>query len=197
RAAESQKLLNYGFQNYDSVKLYEAGQAVAGVAVWKGAANSVKAGFPNPMYVSVPKGQADKLKARLESQQPLVAPVAAGQKLGVMQLTLDGKPYADIPVVALEAVPLAGIFGRGWDSMRLSCMRRTVTCCMNFSRRSRTSATMSTAARSITVCDYCSRYSMRCEPSLGLISHSACGLPAAIGWMVAGASVTASLCARN
>ena len=119
RAAESQKLLNHGFQNYDSVKLYDAGQAVAGVAVWKGTANSVKAGFPNPMYVSVPKGQVDKLKARLESQQPLVAPVAAGQKLGVMQLTLDGRPYADIPVVALDSVPLAGIFGRGWDSIRL------------------------------------------------------------------------------
>lgn len=119
RATESQKLLNYGFQFYDSVKLYEAGQAVAGVTVWKGAANSVKAGFINEMYVSIPKGQIDKLKAQLETQQPLVAPVAAGQKLGVMKLTLDGKPYAEIPVVALDAVPLAGIFGRGWDSLRL------------------------------------------------------------------------------
>jgi D-alanyl-D-alanine carboxypeptidase (penicillin-binding protein 5/6) len=119
RATESQKLLNYGFQNYDSVKLYAANQAVAGVQVWKGTGNSVKAGFLNDMYVSIPKGQADKLKARLESTQPLVAPVAAGQKLGVMKLTLDERPYAEIPVVALEAVTLAGIFGRGWDSIRL------------------------------------------------------------------------------
>jgi D-alanyl-D-alanine carboxypeptidase (penicillin-binding protein 5/6) len=119
RATESQKLLNYGFQNYDSVKLYAANQAVASVQVWKGTSNVVKAGFPNDMYVSIPKGQADKLKARLESTQPLVAPVAAGQKLGVMKLTLDEKPYAEIPVTALEAVTLAGIFGRGWDSIRL------------------------------------------------------------------------------
>ncbi len=119
RAAESQKLLNYGFQFYDSVKLYETGQAVASLPVWKGAGNSVKAGFVNEMYVSIPKGQADKLKAQLATQQPLVAPVASGQKLGVMKLTLDGKPYAEIPVVALEAVALAGIFGRGWDSIRL------------------------------------------------------------------------------
>jgi D-alanyl-D-alanine carboxypeptidase (penicillin-binding protein 5/6) len=48
-----------------------------------------------------------------------MAPVAAGQKIGVMKLTLDGKPYADIPVVALEAVPLAGIIGRSWDALRL------------------------------------------------------------------------------
>lgn len=119
RAAESQKLLNFGFQNYDSVKLYESGQAVSSVPVWKGAANSVKAGFQTEMYASVPKGQTDKLKAQLETQQPLMAPLAAGQKIGTMKLTLDGKPYAEIPVVALEVVPLAGVFGRGWDSIRL------------------------------------------------------------------------------
>ena len=119
RATESQKLLNYGFQNYDSVKLYEAGQAVASVPVWKGTFNSVKAGFINEMYVSIPKGQVDKLKAQLESQQPLMAPLAAGQRLGAMKLTLDGKPYAEIPVLALEAVPLTGVFGRGWDALRL------------------------------------------------------------------------------
>jgi D-alanyl-D-alanine carboxypeptidase (penicillin-binding protein 5/6) len=119
RAAESQKLLNYGFQNYDSVKLYEKSQAVTSLPVWKGVINSVKAGFLNDLYVSLPKGQADKVKASLESRQPLLAPVAAGQQIGVMKLTLDGKPYAELPVVALENVALAGVFGRGWDSIRL------------------------------------------------------------------------------
>ena len=104
RAAESQKLLNYGFQFYDSVKLYEKNQPVASLQVWKGSGNSVKAGFLADLYVSLPKGQADKLKATLESQQPLLAPVGAGQKIGVMKLTLDGKPYAEIPVVALGDV---------------------------------------------------------------------------------------------
>jgi len=119
RAAESQKLLNYGFQNYDSVKLYEKSQTVTSLPVWKGMINSVKAGFLNDLYVSLPKGQADKVKASLESRQPLLAPVAAGQPIGAMKLTLDGKPYAEVPVVALENVALAGVFGRGWDSIRL------------------------------------------------------------------------------
>jgi serine-type D-Ala-D-Ala carboxypeptidase (penicillin-binding protein 5/6) len=119
RATESQKLLNYGFQYYDSVKLYEKNQPVAAMPVWKGTGNTVKAGFLDDLYVSLPKGQADKVKASLESRQPLLAPVAAGQKIGVMKLTLDGKPYAELPVVALEDVNLAGIFGRGWDSIRL------------------------------------------------------------------------------
>ncbi|MEK7875671.1 MAG: D-alanyl-D-alanine carboxypeptidase, partial [Pseudomonadota bacterium] len=119
RAAESQKLLNYGFQFYDSVKLYEKLQPVASLRVWKGGGNNVKVGFLNDLYVSAPKGQADKLKAVLESQQPLFAPIIVGQKIGTMRLALDGKPYAEVPVVALEAVTLAGVLGRGWDSIRL------------------------------------------------------------------------------
>ena len=119
RASESQKLLNYGFQYYDSVKLYEKNQPVASLPVWKGAANAVKAGFLNDLFVSLPKGRADKMKATLESRQPLLAPIAAGQQIGVMKLMLDGKPYAELPVVALEDIALAGIFGRGWDSIRL------------------------------------------------------------------------------
>ena len=119
RATESQKLLNYGFQFYDTVKLYQKDQSVATLQVWKGSGNSVKAGFVHALYLSLPKGQADKLKATVESLQPLLAPIGAGQKVGVMKLTLDGKPFRELPVVALESVPLAGLFGRGWDSLRL------------------------------------------------------------------------------
>ncbi|MCW5605537.1 MAG: D-alanyl-D-alanine carboxypeptidase [Burkholderiales bacterium] len=119
RAAESQKLLNYGFQFYDSVRIYEKNQPVATLQVWKGSGNTVKAGFIDDLYLSLPKGHADRLKASVESAQPLLAPVTAGQQVGVMRLTLDGKPFRELPVVALESVPLAGIFGRGWDSLRL------------------------------------------------------------------------------
>jgi len=119
RASESQKLLNYGFQFYDSVRLYEKNQRVATLQVWKGGVNTVKAGFMRDLYLSLPKGQADKLKASVESLQPLVAPIAAGQRIGTMKITLVGKSFRELPVVALEGVPLAGILGRGWDSIRL------------------------------------------------------------------------------
>jgi serine-type D-Ala-D-Ala carboxypeptidase (penicillin-binding protein 5/6) len=119
RAAESQKLLNYGFQFFDTVRLYEKNQPVSSIKVWKGGANLVKAGFPYDLFVSVPKGYADKLKATVETRQPLLAPIAAGQKIGVLRVEMDGKPYGEFPVVALEEVAIAGIFGRGWDSLRL------------------------------------------------------------------------------
>jgi len=125
RATESQKLINYGFQSYDDVKFYAAGQPVSNVPVWKGAAASVKAGFTDDLRVALPKGiagtasQNQRVVAQMESTQPLVAPVAAGQKVGVLRLTLDGKPFLEYTVVALEAVAPAGIFGRAWDTVRL------------------------------------------------------------------------------
>ena len=119
RTQESQKLLNWGFQFFDGVKLYDKGQPVKSIEVWKGTAREVKAGFPNDMYVTVPKGQADKLKADLLAQQPLVAPISQGQKIGIMRVTLDGKAVGEYPVLALESVGVAGVFGRAWDTLRL------------------------------------------------------------------------------
>ncbi len=119
RAQESQKLLNYGFQFYDSVKLYDKDQAVSTLEVLKGSENRLKAGFQSDFYVSVPRGLADQLKADLVSIQPLVAPISVGQKVGTVRLTLQGKPVGEYPVVALENVVIAGFFGRTWDGMRL------------------------------------------------------------------------------
>jgi D-alanyl-D-alanine carboxypeptidase (penicillin-binding protein 5/6) len=119
RAQESQKLLNWGFQFFDAVKLYAGGAAVKEIEVWKGAKNSLKAGFRSDLVVAVPKGQGDKLKAELLSLSPLVAPVAEGSRVGNLRVTLDDKPLGEYPVVALEAVPEAGFFGRAWDTLRL------------------------------------------------------------------------------
>jgi len=119
RAAESQKLLNHGFQFYDGVRLYSGNQPVATLRVFKGAANSVKAGFLADLYLTLPKGQGGNLKATLETLQPLLAPINVGQRLGTMRVTLDGKPFRELPVVALENVPISGVLGRGWDTLRL------------------------------------------------------------------------------
>jgi D-alanyl-D-alanine carboxypeptidase (penicillin-binding protein 5/6) len=119
RAQESQKLLNYGFQFYDSVKLYGKGQAVSTLEVLKGSENRVKAGFQSDFYISVPRGLADKVKADLITQQPLLAPISPGQRVGTIKVTLDAKLLGEYPVVALENVAIAGFFGRMWDSMRL------------------------------------------------------------------------------
>jgi D-alanyl-D-alanine carboxypeptidase (penicillin-binding protein 5/6) len=119
RTQESQKLLNWGFQNFDTVKLYSKGQAIATPEVWKGSQASVKIGFASDVLVTVPKGVAAKLKPVLERKDPLVAPLARNGQVGTLKMMVDGKPLLQLPVVALEDVAQASIFGRAWDSMRL------------------------------------------------------------------------------
>ena len=119
RAQESQKLLNYGFQFFDTVRLYEKGQQVGALRVWKGASNEVKAGVDSDILLVLPQGESQKLKADFVSEQPLLAPVSAQQRVGTIKVSLDGKPLGEYPVVALETVGAAGFFGRTWDSLRL------------------------------------------------------------------------------
>jgi D-alanyl-D-alanine carboxypeptidase (penicillin-binding protein 5/6) len=119
RTQESMKLLNWGFQNFDTVKLYAKGQAVESPQVWKGAQAQVKVGFTHDVYVTVPKGVAGKIKPVLERNDPLVAPINQNSAIGTLKLMVDGKPLSELPVVALEQVNQASIFGRAWDSVRL------------------------------------------------------------------------------
>ncbi|MFZ4535802.1 D-alanyl-D-alanine carboxypeptidase family protein [Propionivibrio sp.] len=119
RTSESLKLLNYGFQFYDAAQLYAKDQAVSNLKVWKGASPTVKAGFTNDFILAVPKGYAPRLTTELLSQLPLIAPVTQGQVVGTLKVSLDGKPFGEYPVVAIEAVPLAGFFGRLIDTIRL------------------------------------------------------------------------------
>jgi D-alanyl-D-alanine carboxypeptidase (penicillin-binding protein 5/6) len=120
RASESQKLLNWGWQAWDAVRLFEAGKAVATVPVWKGEKAEARLGAPGALFVSVPKGEGDKLRTVVERTDPLVAPLTQGQRVGSIKISsAGGTAIATVPLVALEPVPLAGILGRAWDALRL------------------------------------------------------------------------------
>ncbi len=119
RASESQKLLNWGYISYDAVTLFAKDQAVATLRAWKGAQSEVKAGFTNDLSIAVPKGYADKIKSEFVAEPRIIAPVEAGQKLGMLKVSIDGKVYGEYPVVALENVPLGNIFIRLLDTIRL------------------------------------------------------------------------------
>ena len=119
RASESLKLLNWGFQSYDAVTLFTKEQPVATLRVWKGTQKTVKAGFDRPFMIAVPRGYADKVKSDFTAPPRLMAPIQAGQQLGSLKVTIDGKLYGEYPVPALENVGLIGIFGRTIDSVLL------------------------------------------------------------------------------
>lgn len=119
RASESQRLLNYGFQYFEAVKLYSRNQEISTVRVWKGTENQVKLASRSDIVVTIPLGQRAQLKAAIETPQPILAPLESAQPLGNLKLTLAGKPYLQFPLAAQDNVPLANVFSRGVDSLRL------------------------------------------------------------------------------
>lgn len=119
RANESQKLLNWGYTAFDAVKLFDAGQPAATPAVWKGKQNTIQIGRPDAIVVTVPSGSAGKVTTQIVRTDPLVAPFTKGRSIGTLKVSLGEQPIAEVPLVALETVEQAGIFGRAWDAIRL------------------------------------------------------------------------------
>ena len=120
RAAESQKLLNWGFSAYEAVRLFAPGQPVATPPVWKGQASEVKLGRPAGVLVSVPAGQAAGLRTEVLRTEPLIAPLVQGQPLGTLRITnAAGEAVAETPLFVLETVEEAGLLGRLWGAIRL------------------------------------------------------------------------------
>jgi serine-type D-Ala-D-Ala carboxypeptidase (penicillin-binding protein 5/6) len=120
RAGESQKLLNWGFQAFDTVRLFGDTKPIVTPPVWKGKLPEAKLGAAGGLFVSVPKGEGGKLATKLERTDPLVAPLAKGQRVGTIKVTTaSGAPVVDVPLVVLEPIEEAGIFGRAWDAIRL------------------------------------------------------------------------------
>jgi len=119
RANESQKLLNWGYTAFEAVKLFDANQAVVSPTVWKGASSTVSLGSEQSIVVAVPSGMAAKLKTQVLRNDPLVAPLPKGQQIATLRVTSGDQALVDVPLLVLDGVAQAGIFGRAWDAMRL------------------------------------------------------------------------------
>jgi D-alanyl-D-alanine carboxypeptidase (penicillin-binding protein 5/6) len=119
RATESEKLLNFGFNIFQTHKVYAAGKVLQQAPVWSGTVNQVDIGVKDDVMVTIPRGEQNKLQAELAINKFIQAPLADGQVLGSLIIKLDGKKILNQPIVALTAIPQGGIFTRVWDSLRL------------------------------------------------------------------------------
>jgi serine-type D-Ala-D-Ala carboxypeptidase (penicillin-binding protein 5/6) len=119
RASESQKLLSYGFQFYESTLVYKQLQAISTLRVFKGQDKFVRTGLAKDFYLSLPKGAYARVKASMTSKLPLIAPIKVGQEVGKITFSLDGKVINEQNLVATKAVDEAGFIGRMIDTVRL------------------------------------------------------------------------------
>ena len=119
RAAESQKLLNYGFRYYETVNLYAAGSSLKRVRVWSGLHESLEVGLDDAITLTIPRGGRDQLKAEINLQDVIEAPIERGQSLGALTLSLGDEMLVERPVVALNPVQEAGWLSSTLDDVQL------------------------------------------------------------------------------
>ncbi|WP_428818861.1 D-alanyl-D-alanine carboxypeptidase family protein [Microbulbifer sp. MCCC 1A16149] len=118
RAAETQKLLAYGFRYYQTHKVYGSNDVLQTERVWAGKTDSVGVAVKNDVFVTIPRGGEESIKADLIIDGELKAPLAKGQQVGKVVVTLDGETVADVPAVVAEDVEEAGFFKRIWDAIK-------------------------------------------------------------------------------
>ncbi len=117
RATESQKLLKYGFRFFSTHRLYEANKPLTNLPVWKGESDKLPLGLSKALYVTIPRGQYDNLKATMNVDETIVAPIEKGQEFGTVNIALDGKQITQQPLISLKAIAEGGLFTRLKDTV--------------------------------------------------------------------------------
>jgi len=115
RAEYSLRLLNWSFQNFETLRVLDAEHSAVRARVWQGQADMVGLGALEPLWVTVPRGRSAEVKPLAQYTQPLLAPLAKGTRVGHVMLTLDGQPLRESGLFVLNDVAEAGFFGRMFD----------------------------------------------------------------------------------
>lgn len=118
RAQEAQKLLSYGFRFYETMKLYERGAVLETPRVWGGDINELRVGVNEEVYMTLPRNRSEELRARLNLNADLQAPIAVGDDVGTLEVYLGEEMVGERPLVALENVEEGGLFKRLFDQVQ-------------------------------------------------------------------------------
>jgi D-alanyl-D-alanine carboxypeptidase (penicillin-binding protein 5/6) len=119
RAAESQKLMTYGFRYFETHKLYDQNEVVSSTKVWSGKESSVELGIPEEVIITIPRGQASDMQANMLLDETITAPIEVGQVLGTVDIVLGDETLYHGNVVAMQSVERAGLFKRLIDVLTL------------------------------------------------------------------------------
>lgn len=119
RASSSDALINWGFHFYKTYKIYAANQAITSPRIFLGTEKNVAFGLTKDLYITIPTGEYSMLKANMQLQPKLKAPISKGQAYGTINITLAGKPIASAPLVALQDDPIGGAWTRMTDHLSM------------------------------------------------------------------------------
>ncbi|KAF0285249.1 D-alanyl-D-alanine carboxypeptidase family protein [Spiribacter sp. 1M153] len=119
RVSQSKSLLNYGYRFFETHRLYAADEPVETPRLWKGVADTLPVGVAEDVFITLPADTYDQLDARIRLNEPLEAPVAAGDRVGRLSVSRNDEVVRERDIIALETVPEAGFVGRTIDTVRL------------------------------------------------------------------------------
>ncbi|MEE4462101.1 serine-type D-Ala-D-Ala carboxypeptidase, partial [Azotobacter chroococcum] len=119
RAAETQKLLTYGFRFFETQTFFQKNTELARSTVWKGASREVKVGLAEDLTFTMPRGQIKQLTTSSVLEPQLIAPIQQGTVVGKVEVRLGEQVLRSADLIALETVEEGGLFRRLWDSIRL------------------------------------------------------------------------------
>jgi D-alanyl-D-alanine carboxypeptidase (penicillin-binding protein 5/6) len=99
--------------------VYESGAPITRVRVWQGQSEQLEMGIADDLYLTVPRGELGRLATDVVVEEKILAPVRAGQQLGVVSISLGGEAIAQRPLIALAEMPQGGLWRRMSDTVKL------------------------------------------------------------------------------
>lgn len=115
RKKETAALFNYGFHFYQTRTVYEPGEELETPRVWMGLQDQVSVGLQEKVVLTLPRGRQEKLVTDLQLIPELIAPLAAGDRVGTAHIKFEGETLKEVPIVVLSPIEQAGLVARLWD----------------------------------------------------------------------------------
>lgn len=119
RTQSSQSLLNYGYRNFETHRLYRANEVLKTSRIWFGDQEQIAMGVGKDIYITIPRKRYRDLQASMEINSEINAPVARGQELGVVNVRLDDKLVVSQIIVATHSVNDGGLWVKALDNIKL------------------------------------------------------------------------------
>ena len=118
RSEEAEKIMNWGFREFDNYKILKQGQKVAEVPVWFGEEKSVDLLVNQDVLKTIKKSKASKVKMTAVYDKPIKAPIAQGDKLGYVRVEIPGQNPMEVPLIAAQNVKKLGWFGKIMENIK-------------------------------------------------------------------------------
>ena len=112
RSRESTKILNWGLKKFDTIQVAKKDEIIASVNVWLGKKNKADVVPSEDLYLTIPKRKRKTIKAVLEYDGPIEAPIKKGEKLGLLNVYISGELEKQIDILSTEDIKRSNIFAR-------------------------------------------------------------------------------------